>query len=445
MKGSTSGGLAKNGPTMARHCADGALAMHREMRDDFEPVSGLRPVPMLLHGGRVMTCAGGAAGPLGMIEDGAVLTAGGRIAWVGPTDQAAGAARELGITPGERVALAGRLITPGLVDCHTHAIFAGDRAEEFALRARGAGYLEIAQAGGGIAATTGPTRAASDDELARLTIERLLAARATGTTTIEVKSGYDLTVAGELRLLRVLATVAGRVPMAVVPTLLCHLIPAERQADRRAYVASLAHELIPAVAAAALARSVDIYCDEGAFTLDEAAAILGAARAHGLAVRAHVGQFRDLGAAALCAALGAWSVDHVEQVTPEAIAALAAAGTVAVMLPGACVQLRLPTPPVADLRAAGVPLAIATDLNPGSSYASSLPLQMWLATTHYAMTVEEAWLGVTRIAARALGLSDRGALVAGARADLVVWNATSPAAIPYHYGANLVDRVFTAG
>lgn len=378
-----------------------------------------------------MTCVGPE---LGVIDDGAVLVEAGRIAWVGPT-AAAPAADEV-------VELEGRLVSPGLVDCHTHAIFAGDRAGEFGMRARGAGYLEIARAGGGIAATTGPTRAASDDELARLTEGRIRLARTTGTTTMEVKSGYDLTVEGELRLLRVLATVAGRVPVDVVPTLLCHVIPAERQADRGVYVEELCAQLVPR--AVGLARSVDVYCDEGAFTRDETAAILGAARAAGLDVRAHVGQFRDLGAAELLASLGARSVDHVEQLTPAAIAALAAAGTVAVMLPGACVQLRLPPPPVAALRAAGVPLAVASDLNPGSSYASSLPLQMWLATTHYGMTVEEAWLGVTRIAAQALGLADRGIVAPGARADLVVWNAEHPAAIPYRYGENLVSQVLTA-
>lgn len=397
----------------------------------------------LYHRARVLTCAGPADDPLGMIDDGAVLTDDDRVIWVGPDRDAEAAWRALDVVPGERIDLGGRLLTPGLVDCHTHAIFAGDRAAEYALRARGASYLDIAAAGGGIAATLTPTRAASDDELTRLTVDRLRAARATGTTTVEVKSGYDLTVAGEQRLLRVIARAGDEAALTVVPTLLCHLVPPERRGDRAAYVRELVERLVPAVAARRLARSVDVYCDDGAFTRDETAAILGAARAAGLAVRAHVGQFTDQGAAELCAELGALSVDHLEQVAPGAIAALAAAGTVAVMLPGACVQLRLPAPPVAALRAAGVPLAVATDLNPGSSYSSSLPLQMWLATTHLAMTVEEAWLGVTRVAARALGLTDRGVIAPGARADLVAWNAEHPAAIPYQYGANLVERVVT--
>jgi imidazolonepropionase len=385
---------------------------------------------MNLSPGRIVSCIAREGDPLGVIEDGAVVIEGGWIVWVGKAKDA---------DPGiERIDVGGRLITPGLVDCHTHAIFAGDRANEFGMRARGAGYLEIAAAGGGIAATVGPTRAASDDDLTARMVARVEAARATGTTTMEVKSGYDLTVEGELRLLRV---VKRQVGSGLVPTLLCHLIPAERRGDREVYVKELVEELVPAVASEGLATSVDVYCDEGAFTREESEAIWRAAKAAGLAVRGHVGQFKDLGAARLCAELGALSIDHVEQIDAAGIAAIARAGTVAVMLPGACVQLRLPVPPVAALRAAGVPLAVASDLNPGSSFSSSLPLQMWLATTHFGMTVEEAWLGVTRHAARALGLRDRGVIEVGARADLVVWNAEHPAAIPYQYGANLVERV----
>ncbi len=380
---------------------------------------------------RIVSCKERDGDPLGVTEDGAVVVDGGRIVWVGKSAEADPAI--------ERVECGGRLLTPGLIDCHTHAIFAGDRANEFGMRARGAGYLEIAKAGGGIAATVGPTRTASEEELERLMVERLQAARATGTTTAEVKSGYDLSVEGELRLLRVLKR---RKEMGIVPTLLCHLIPAERRADREAYVRELVEELVPAVAREGLATSVDVYCDEGAFTREESEAIWRRAKREGLAVRGHVGQFQDLGAAVLCAELGALSIDHVEQIDDEGIAAIAKAGTVAVMLPGACVQLRLPVPPVGKLRAAGVPMAVASDLNPGSSFSSSLPLQMWLATTHFGMTVEEAWLGVTVHAARALGLDDRGTIEVGKRADLVLWNAEHPAAIPYRYGANLVERVF---
>ncbi|HSK00161.1 MAG TPA: imidazolonepropionase [Kofleriaceae bacterium] len=402
---------------------------------------------LVVRNARVMTCDPARPG-LGLIERGAVAIRGGAIAWVGEdADAPAGAAEVLDA--------GGRLVTPGLVDCHTHAIFAGDRANEFGMRAAGRSYLEIAAAGGGIAATLGPTRAATDDELAALLDARLAAARAAGTTTIEVKSGYDLTVAGELRLLRVIdaarrgvvAAAARRGPQRIVPTLLAHLIPKERAADRARYVEEIAGELVPAVARERLAASVDVYCDEGAFTLDESRAILGAARRAGLAVRGHVGQFRDLGGAHLLAELGALSADHVEQIDDAGIAALAGAGIVAVMLPGACVQLRLPVPPVDKLRRAGVAMAVASDLNPGSSLCETLLPQLWLATTHYGMTVEEAWLGVTRHAARALGLAGPGTLAPGAPADLIVWRCDEPAAVPYRYGAAaaLIERVYVAG
>jgi imidazolonepropionase len=390
---------------------------------------------VVIRNARVMTCDPARPG-LGLIERGALAIERGVIVWLGEAAHAPAA--ETTIDAG------GRLVTPGLVDCHTHAIFAGDRGNEFAMRAAGTPYLEIAAAGGGIQATLGPTRTASDAELIALTRERLRRARTHGTTTIEVKSGYDLTNHGELRLLRCIARTATPESPRIVPTLLAHLIPAERQADRDAYVHGICSELIPAAAADHLATSVDVYCDEGAYTLAETRAILTSATASGLAVRGHVGQFRDLGAAELLGELGARSADHVEQISDAGIGALARAGTVAVMLPGACIQLRLPVPPVDKLRRAGVPLAIATDLNPGSSYSQALPLQLWLATTHYGMTVEEAWLGVTRHAATALGVG-AGVLLTGAPADLVLWKCNDPADVPYHYGENHVDRVWIAG
>jgi len=388
----------------------------------------------VIRNARVMTCDP-ARGGLGLIDHGALAIADGKIAWVGADAERPAATRELDA--------GGRLVTPGLVDCHTHAIFAGDRAHEFALRAAGAGYLEIAAAGGGIAATLGPTRAASDAELGALLDARLAAALAGGTTAIEVKSGYALTVEGELRLLRVIGSARERAPR-VVGTLLAHLVPPERLADRDAFVAELCDVLIPDVARAALATSVDVYCDQGAFTLAESRRIWTAARAAGLAIRGHVGQFADLGAAEVLGELGGLSADHVEQLSDAGIAALARAGTVAVMLPGACIQLRLPVPPIGKLRAAGVPLAVATDLNPGSSYTANLPLQMWLATTHFGMTVEEAWLGVTRHAARALAL-DAGVLIAGARADVAVWRCDEPGYVAYHYGENHLGELYVAG
>jgi imidazolonepropionase len=393
---------------------------------------------LVIHNARVMTCDPARLG-VGLIDHGAIALSGAAIRWVGPDTQRPRAEREIDAR--------GRLVTPGLIDCHTHAIFAGERANEFGMRAAGRSYLEIARAGGGIAASLGPTRAASDAVLIAGLRSRLDTALAGGTTTIEVKTGYDLTVDGELRLLRCIAAAATSRSQRIVPTLLAHLVPPERTASRDGFVAELCSRLIPLVGDARLATSVDVYCDEGAFTLAEARAIFAAARTAGLAVRGHAGQFRDLGAAELIGELGGLSADHLEQVSDAGIAALARTGTVAVMLPGACVQLRLPVPPVERLRRAGVPMAIASDLNPGSSYCETLPIQLWLATTHFGMTVEEAWLGVTRHAARALGLGGGGMICRGGRGDVILWDCDDPAHVPYRYGAatQLIDAVFVAG
>lgn len=391
---------------------------------------------LVIHNARLMTCDASKFG-LGMFDRGAVAIANGYVAWVGPDGERPRGAREVDVD--------GRLVTPGLVDCHTHAIFAGDRANEFAMRAEGKSYLEIAAAGGGIIASLGPTRAATDDELIASMEARLDLALAGGTTTIEIKTGYDLTVAGELRLLRCIAASATKRRQRLVPTLLAHLIPPDRADTRDAFVTDICAQLIPQAAEAQLAKSVDVYCDQGAFTLEETTKILRTAKAAGLAVRGHVGQFADLGGAEVIAELGALSADHVEQISDAGIAALARAGTVAVMLPGACVQLKLPVPPVDKLRKAGVSIAIASDMNPGSSNCETLAVQMWLATTHYGMTVDEAWLGVTRRAAKALGLDGPGTLVAGAPGDVIVWNCDQPAHVPYRYGTNLVHAVYVAG
>jgi imidazolonepropionase len=264
---------------------------------------------------------------------------------------------------------------------------------------------------------------------------------------MEAKSGYALTVEGELRMLEAALAADALHPVDLEPTLLgAHALPPGR-GDRATYIDEVAGRMIPDAAAAGLARSVDVYCDEGAFTLAEARLVLEAGRRSGLHVRAHAGQFADLGAAELVAELGGLSADHLERVSPGGIRAMAAHGVVAVMLPGACVQLRLDPPPVAALREAGVAMAVASDLNPGSSACESLLVPMWLAATHYRMTVDEVWLGVTRHAARALGRPDVGVLAPGAVADLVMWNAERPAEIPYSYGAGtaLVRSVLKAG
>ncbi|HEY1556208.1 MAG TPA: imidazolonepropionase [Kofleriaceae bacterium] len=379
---------------------------------------------LVIRDARVMTCDP-ARGGLGLIDRATIAIEGGKIASVG--DDAPRGERELDAR--------GRLVTPGLVDCHTHAIFAGSRAHEFALRAAGKTYVEIQAAGGGIMATLGPTRVTT--ALDGLLAARLAVMRHGGTTTVEAKTGYDLTADGELRLLELLAR-----HDRVIPTLLAHLVPPERTSDRDAFVREICEQWIPR--AKPLARSVDVWCEHNAFTLAETRQIFEAARAHGLPVRGHVGQLSDLGAAELLAEFGALSADHLEYVSDAGIAALARAGTIAVLLPGACVQLRLPPPPVEKFRAAGLRMAVATDLNPGSSYCETLPIQMWLATTHFGMTVEEAWLGVTRHAAEALRVPC-GIVAPGARADLVMWWAETPEDIPYRYGTSLVASVFVAG
>lgn len=391
--------------------------------------------------GTLLTADPSREGPLGLVPDAAVLTASdGTIAWLGAEAEAPAAARAL---PAAQVLDAGdALVTPGLVDAHAHPIFAGSRAHEFALRARGATYQEIAVAGGGIRSTMAATRAASDDELVALAVARCRRALAHGTTTMEAKTGYALSTDGELRLLRLLARVAATQEVALVPTLLgAHVAPPD--AERATYVAACAGAMLDG--ARGLAHAVDVYCDEGAFTLDETRTILTAARAAGFAVRAHAGQFADLGAAGLVAELGGLSADHLEQVSEAQARAMAAAGTVATLLAGACVQLRCPVPPVARLRAAGCAFALGTDLNPGSSHSENLQVQMWLAATHLGLTVEEVWLAVTRVAARAAGRPEAGVLAVGRPADLAIWAADDWQTPAYHYGTNLVSHVIVGG
>ncbi|HEX4452170.1 MAG TPA: imidazolonepropionase [Kofleriaceae bacterium] len=384
---------------------------------------------MLIRNARVMTCDPSRPG-LGIVEHASIAIDNSRIVAIGDVT-----------ATGDVIDAKGALVTPGLIDCHTHAAFAGDRANEFAMRAAGESYEAVAAAGGGINATLGPTRAAiADGSIDSILHDRLVALRAAGTTTCEVKTGYALTTEGELALLD--AIVRSRAPLRRIPTLLAHLVPPERTADRAAFVAEICEQWIPRAHAA---TSVDVWCEQSAFTLDETVAICDSATRAGKRVRGHVGQLHDIGGADVLARFRALSVDHLELVSSAGIAALARAGTVAVMLPGACVQLRLPVPPIAELRAAGVPLAIATDLNPGSSYCESLAVQMWLATTHFQMTIEEAWLGVTRHAARALGLEAThvGMLAPGAPAELVIWTTDSPIDVCYRYGTSLVGRVLT--
>jgi imidazolonepropionase len=369
---------------------------------------------------------------LGVIEDGAVAAKDGRIAWVGRrADLPAGAA----IT----TRCDGAWITPGLIDCHTHLVFAGDRAREFEMRLDGASYEEIAKAGGGILSTVRATRAASEEALVAAALPRLDPLLAEGVTTVEVKSGYGLDLATEARMLRAARAVGAARNVSLVTSLLAaHAVPPE-YADRRAeYARLVAEEIVPAIAAEGLADAVDGFTDSViGFTPEETGWVFDAARKAGLPVKLHADQLRDDAGAALAARYGALSADHIEYANAEGIAALARAGTVGVLLPGAFYFIReRHTPDIAAMRAAGLRLALATDLNPGSSPALSLLLMLNMGCTLFRLTVAEALAGVTRNAAAALGLHDRGVLAPGMRCDLAIFGVSRPAELAYWIGRN---------
>ena len=374
---------------------------------------------------QLATCppeGGPQTGGAGLVADAALVWKDGRIVWGGvATDLPARFA------DAERQSAGGRLVVPGLVDCHTHLAFAGDRAGEFVERLRGTSYLEIARRGGGILRTVRATRAASEDELAASGRERLDGMLQQGVTTVEAKTGYGLTVQDELKTLRVYRRLADEGPQRIVPTLLAaHAVPPEYADDRDGYVLLVTEEMLPQAADTAV--FVDVFVEEGAFTPDEARRVAEAARAHGLGVKLHVDQLSDGGGAALAAELGAASADHLECVSEAGIEALAAAGVVAVSLPIATLVLGQDPLPARRLLDAGVTVAAATDFNPGSAPSASLPLALWLACTRQRMTPEEALIGATSAAARALCLDADpggavGSLVPGARADLAVLDA----------------------
>jgi imidazolonepropionase len=364
----------------------------------------------------------------------------GRIAWIGPTSEAPAGREEIdGL---------GLVAAPGLVDAHTHAVFAGDRSAEWALRVAGAHYTEILERGGGILSTVAATRAAPTGSLVDLATRRLSLLRARGVTTVEVKSGYGLTVADEVRMLEVAVEAGERADVAVLPTLLgAHTVPAEWRHDRARYVDQVVDEQIPAVRG--LARFVDVYVDRGAFTLDEARRILEAGVRAGLTPRVHAEQVTHTGAAALAAELGASSADHLERLDEAGAAAMGAAGTVAVLLPFAQVTLRDPAPPVALLRRYGVPIAVATDLNPGTSACYDPWLAGALGCLAAGLTPDESLTGLTRNGARALRLDDRGALAVGLRADVALVERApgaepTPAGLLQHASALTVRRVLRA-
>ncbi len=379
--------------------------------------------------------------PWGWIEHGALLVDGEHLGWVGADGEI-----PAGLAVDAEVDLGGALVTPGLVDCHTHLVYGGDRATEFELRLRGATYEQIAQAGGGIRSTLAATRHASDAALFDAAAARARCLMAEGVTTIEIKSGYGLSEAHEARCLAVARRLGRELPLTVRTTsLAAHALPPEFEGRQEDYVDTLI-EWLPSQLGAGLVDAVDAFCDHIAFTPAQTERIFSAARHLGLPVKLHAEQLSDQDGAALAAGYGALSCDHLEHLSGAGIAAMADAGTVAVLLPGAYYFLRdTQLPPVAALRAAGVPIAIATDHNPGSSPVLSLLLMLNMACTLFRLTPEEAWRGVTVHGARALGLADRGLLAPGQRADLAVWDAEHPREMAYRFGHNPCRRAFHGG
>ena len=376
----------------------------------------------------------------GLIDDAAVVTEGDRIAWIGRMCDLPKAHRAL---PDHDCA--GRLVTPGLIDCHSHIVFGGHRAGEFEMRLNGASYEEVARAGGGILSTVTATRAAFAADLLASALARADMMIAAGATTIEVKSGYGLTLEDELKMLRVARQIANHRPVRVLTThLAAHAIPPEYKGRSDAYIDEVAIPSMQAAHAEGLIDAVDAFCEGIAFSPAQVARLFQAAQALGLPIKLHAEQLSDLKGAVLAAGLGALSCDHVEYIGTDGVAAMAQAGTVAVILPGAFYTLReTQSPPIAAFRAAGVPMAVATDFNPGSSPLASLPLAMNMACTLFRMTPLEALQGTTVHAARALGLADCGTLSPGLRADLCLWDASHPAEISYRIGATpLYTRIF---
>lgn len=390
-------------------------------------------------------------GDYGLVEHGAIAASGGAIAYAGPQSEL-----PAGLAPRETVDCQGRLITPGLIDCHTHLVYAGNRAREFELRLQGASYEEIARAGGGIVSTVRATRAASEDDLLASALPRLDALIAEGVTTVEIKSGYGLELDTECRQLRAARRLGGLRRIDVVTTFLgAHALPPEAGGDKAAYIDLVCRLMIPAVAAklpsprpggaggegnrnVRLADAVDAFCEGIAFSPEETARVFDAARAAGLPVKLHADQLSNLGGAALAARYGALSADHLEYTDEAGVAAMARAGTVAVLLPGAYYFLReKQAPPVALFRAHKVPIALATDCNPGSSPLTSPLLTMNMGATLFRLTPAECLAGFTREAARALGRSaEIGTLEAGKRCDLAIWNVEHPAELAYRMGFN---------
>ena len=395
----------------------------------------------ILRHARVATMTSGGA-PYGLINDAAIAIDHDRIAWVGP-DAALPATSNGAIDEHD---LQGALVTPGLIDCHTHLVYGGHRAHEFELRLNGATYEEIARAGGGIRSTVTATRAASDDALFASAAQRARALMAEGVTTIEVKSGYGLSLDHEARMLRTARRIGDELPVTVKTTCLAaHALPAEFDGRADDYIDAVCTWL-PTLHAQGLIDAVDAFCERIGFTPAQTRRVFEAARALDLPVKLHAEQLSDQGGAALASSYGALSADHLEHLSDDGVRAMAAARTVAVLLPGAFYFLRdTKLPPIGALRTHGVPIAVASDHNPGSSPGLSLLLMLNMACTDFRLTPEEALRGVTINAARALGLHDRGTIASGRRADLAVWDLGHPNELSYWFGRNACTQRWVAG
>lgn len=375
-----------------------------------------------------------------LVERASIVIDGSAIAWVGadtdmPAEYRKAPARDL----------EGRLVTPGLIDCHTHIVYGGDRAREFEMRLEGASYEEIARAGGGILSSVRNTREASEEDLLALALPRVDTLLSEGVTTLEIKSGYGLDIDSELKMLRVARRIGTLRPVHVVTSwLAAHALPPEFKDDRSGYIEKVVIAGMDKGHAEGLIDAVDGFCEGIAFSVEEMARIFDHAKALGLPVKLHAEQLSDLHGAAMAAEHGALSADHLEYLGADGIAVMARAGTVAVLLPGAFYTLReTKYPPLQALRDAGVPIALATDSNPGTSPLTSLLLTMNMGATLFRMTPAECLRGVTRNAARALGLADRGVIAPGARADLAIWDIKHPAELSYRIGFNpLHARIF---
>lgn len=395
---------------------------------------------LLLTDARIATMHEGDAG-YGEIAGAALAVANGRIAWLGPqADMPA-------VEAAETRSLAGRWITPALIDCHTHLVFGGDRAGEYEQRLAGVSYEEIAAAGGGILSTVNATRDADIDTLYDSALLRLRQLAAGGVATVEIKSGYGLDVSSELKMLSIARNLGETSGLSIQTSLLAaHTVPPEFSGRADDYIAMICDELLPEVAERELADAVDAYCESIAFDAPQIARLFRAADKAGLPVKLHADQLSDGGGAELAAHFKALSADHLEYTSEAGVRAMAAAGTTAVLLPGAFLTLgETQRPPLDALREHGVGMALATDCNPGTSPLCSVPFAMSLGSRLFGMTPEECLAGTTREAARALGLDDRGTLETGKRADLAVWNVTHPRELAYWMGVTPLEQLFVAG